>query len=57
MRLGPAIRLLQAPLRAWVVPKAHVSAKPAKTPTSATVSSWEAAGAGQGGLAIPESSG
>ncbi|EPQ07413.1 Cytochrome c oxidase subunit 8B, mitochondrial [Myotis brandtii] len=36
MRLGPAIRLLQAPLRACVVPKAHISAKPAKTPTSAS---------------------
>nr|KAF6275462.1 hypothetical protein mMyoMyo1_010320 [Myotis myotis] len=35
MRLGPAIRLLHAPLRACVVPKAHISAKPAKTPTSA----------------------
>ncbi|CAK6449561.1 unnamed protein product [Pipistrellus nathusii] len=35
MRLGPAIRLLQAPLRACVVPKAHISAKPAKSPTSA----------------------
>lgn len=44
MRLGPAIRLLQAPLRACVVPKAHISAKPAKSPTSASVSTWEAAG-------------
>lgn len=34
MRLGPTIRLLQAPLRACVVPKAHISAKPARTPTS-----------------------
>ncbi|XP_066108607.1 cytochrome c oxidase subunit 8B, mitochondrial-like [Saccopteryx bilineata] len=35
MKLAPAIRLLQAPLRGCVVPKAHISAKPAKSPTSA----------------------
>ncbi|XP_014651230.1 PREDICTED: cytochrome c oxidase subunit 8B, mitochondrial [Ceratotherium simum simum] len=34
LRLAPTVRLLQAPLRGWVVPKAHVSAKPARTPTS-----------------------
>ncbi|KAM8812752.1 cytochrome c oxidase subunit 8B, mitochondrial-like [Rhynchonycteris naso] len=34
MKLAPAIRLLQAPWRGCVVPKAHISAKPAKTPTS-----------------------
>ncbi|KAF3822428.1 hypothetical protein GH733_007802 [Mirounga leonina] len=36
LRLGCTTRLLQAPLRGWVVPKAHVSAKPARTPTSPT---------------------
>ncbi|KAM5222819.1 cytochrome c oxidase subunit 8B, mitochondrial-like [Hipposideros larvatus] len=36
MRLVPAIRLLQAPLSGWVVPRAHIYAKPAKTPTSPT---------------------
>ncbi|XP_008852585.1 cytochrome c oxidase subunit 8B, mitochondrial [Nannospalax galili] len=30
----PVLQLLQAPLRCWVTPKAHISAKPAKTPTS-----------------------
>lgn len=50
MRLGPAIRLLQAPLRAFVVPKAHISAKPAKTPTSASVSTGSGrAGPGRAG--------
>nr|Q863G0.1 RecName: Full=Cytochrome c oxidase subunit 8B, mitochondrial; AltName: Full=Cytochrome c oxidase polypeptide VIII-heart; AltName: Full=Cytochrome c oxidase subunit 8-1; AltName: Full=Cytochrome c oxidase subunit 8H; Flags: Precursor [Ateles belzebuth]AAP32257.1 cytochrome c oxidase subunit VIII heart form [Ateles belzebuth] len=34
LSLRPALRLLQAPLRCWAVPKAHVSAKPAETPTS-----------------------
>nr|AYK27080.1 cytochrome c oxidase subunit VIIIb [Mus spretus] len=34
-RLPPILRLLQAPAKFTVVPKAHVSAKPAKTPTSA----------------------
>ncbi|KAM9763718.1 cytochrome c oxidase subunit 8B, mitochondrial-like [Dama dama] len=34
LRLAPTIRLLQAPLGGWVVPKAHITAKPAKTPTS-----------------------
>uniref|UniRef100_A0A8C3YBN6 Cytochrome c oxidase subunit 8 n=1 Tax=Catagonus wagneri TaxID=51154 RepID=A0A8C3YBN6_9CETA len=34
LRLAPAVRLLQAPFGGWVVPKAHVSAKPARTPTS-----------------------
>ncbi|KAB1251503.1 Cytochrome c oxidase subunit 8B; mitochondrial [Camelus dromedarius] len=34
LRLAPTTRLLQAPLRGWVVPKAHISAKPARTPTS-----------------------
>ncbi|XP_034378382.1 cytochrome c oxidase subunit 8B, mitochondrial [Arvicanthis niloticus] len=34
-RLPPILRLLQAPVKYTVVPKAHVSAKPAKTPTSA----------------------
>nr|XP_004654214.1 cytochrome c oxidase subunit 8B, mitochondrial-like [Jaculus jaculus] len=33
-RLPPALKLLQAPLKCWVVPKAHVSAKPARNPTS-----------------------
>nr|Q863F9.1 RecName: Full=Cytochrome c oxidase subunit 8B, mitochondrial; AltName: Full=Cytochrome c oxidase polypeptide VIII-heart; AltName: Full=Cytochrome c oxidase subunit 8-1; AltName: Full=Cytochrome c oxidase subunit 8H; Flags: Precursor [Carlito syrichta]AAP32258.1 cytochrome c oxidase subunit VIII heart form [Carlito syrichta] len=33
-RLAPPLRLLQAPLKCWAVPKAHVSAKPARTPTS-----------------------
>ncbi|XP_052052000.1 cytochrome c oxidase subunit 8B, mitochondrial [Apodemus sylvaticus] len=33
-RLPPILRLLQAPVKYTVVPKAHVSAKPAKTPTS-----------------------
>uniref|UniRef100_A0A8C9AM95 Cytochrome c oxidase subunit 8 n=1 Tax=Prolemur simus TaxID=1328070 RepID=A0A8C9AM95_PROSS len=33
-RLPPGLRLLQAPLRCWVVPKVHVSAKPARTPIS-----------------------
>uniref|UniRef100_A0A8D2CQF2 Cytochrome c oxidase subunit 8 n=1 Tax=Sciurus vulgaris TaxID=55149 RepID=A0A8D2CQF2_SCIVU len=33
-RLTPVTQLLQAPLRCWAVPKAHVSAKPARTPTS-----------------------
>ncbi|XP_020039887.1 cytochrome c oxidase subunit 8B, mitochondrial-like [Castor canadensis] len=32
-RLPPALKLLQAPLRCWVVPRAYVSAKPARTPT------------------------
>lgn len=49
MRLAPSIRLLQAPLGGWVVPRAHISAKPAKTPTSAPVSTSEAAGVGRGG--------
>uniref|UniRef100_A0A8C6CM51 Cytochrome c oxidase subunit 8 n=1 Tax=Moschus moschiferus TaxID=68415 RepID=A0A8C6CM51_MOSMO len=34
LRLAPTVRLLQAPLGGWVVPKAHITAKPAKTPTS-----------------------
>ncbi|XP_031240519.1 cytochrome c oxidase subunit 8B, mitochondrial-like [Mastomys coucha] len=34
-RFAPFLRLLQAPVKYTVVPKAHVSAKPAKTPTSA----------------------
>lgn len=38
LRLACATRLLRAPLRGWLVPKAHVSAKPARTPTSPTVS-------------------
>ncbi|KAF4010079.1 hypothetical protein G4228_001207 [Cervus hanglu yarkandensis] len=37
LRLAPTIRLLQAPLGGWVVPKAHITAKPAKTPTSPKV--------------------
>uniref|UniRef100_A0A671E5U7 Cytochrome c oxidase subunit 8 n=1 Tax=Rhinolophus ferrumequinum TaxID=59479 RepID=A0A671E5U7_RHIFE len=45
-QLAPAIRLLQAPLRGWVVPRAYISAKPAKTPTSASVSTSQAAGVG-----------
>uniref|UniRef100_A0A8C7APG5 Cytochrome c oxidase subunit 8 n=1 Tax=Neovison vison TaxID=452646 RepID=A0A8C7APG5_NEOVI len=36
LRLPCAPRLLQASLRAWVVPKAQVSTKPARTPTSPT---------------------
>lgn len=44
MRLGPAIRLLPVPLKGCMVPKAHISAKPAKTPTSPSVSACEAAG-------------
>lgn len=38
MKLAAATRLLQGPLRGWVVPRAHISAKPAKTPTSPSVS-------------------
>lgn len=34
MRLPSAIKLLQAPLRGCVVPRAHIFAKPAKTPVS-----------------------
>ncbi|KAK2510180.1 hypothetical protein MC885_014836 [Smutsia gigantea] len=34
LRPAPTVRLLQAPLRGWLVPKAHISAKPARTPTS-----------------------
>ncbi|EHB00629.1 Cytochrome c oxidase subunit 8B, mitochondrial [Heterocephalus glaber] len=34
LRLASTTQLLQAPLRCWVLPKAHVSAKPARTPTS-----------------------
>ncbi|XP_052569446.1 cytochrome c oxidase subunit 8B, mitochondrial [Peromyscus californicus insignis] len=34
-RLRPVLRLLQAPVKYTVVPKAHISAKPAQTPTSA----------------------
>ncbi|XP_004638081.1 cytochrome c oxidase subunit 8B, mitochondrial-like [Octodon degus] len=34
LRFGPAMQLLQAPLKCWVVSKAHISAKPARTPTS-----------------------
>uniref|UniRef100_A0A8P0NR37 Cytochrome c oxidase subunit 8 n=2 Tax=Canis lupus familiaris TaxID=9615 RepID=A0A8P0NR37_CANLF len=34
LKLALAPRLLQTPLRGWVVPRAHVSAKPARTPTS-----------------------
>ncbi|KAM6172578.1 cytochrome c oxidase subunit 8B, mitochondrial-like [Erethizon dorsatum] len=33
LRLAPATQLLQAP-KCWVVSKVHVSAKPARTPTS-----------------------
>ncbi|NP_001090969.1 cytochrome c oxidase subunit 8B, mitochondrial [Phacochoerus africanus] len=36
LRLAPTVRLLQAPLGGWVVPKAHIYAKPARTPTSPT---------------------
>lgn len=52
MRLAPAIRLLQAPLGGWVVPRVHISAKPAKTPTSASVSTSQAAAVGWGGAAL-----
>lgn len=34
MSLAPAGRLLRAPLWGWVVPRAHIHAKPAKTPTA-----------------------
>uniref|UniRef100_A0AC11DG56 Uncharacterized protein n=1 Tax=Ovis aries TaxID=9940 RepID=A0AC11DG56_SHEEP len=34
LRLALTVRLLQAPPGGWVVPKAHITAKPAKTPTS-----------------------
>ncbi|XP_051002983.1 cytochrome c oxidase subunit 8B, mitochondrial-like [Acomys russatus] len=34
-RLPPVLQLLQVPVKHTVVPKAHLSAKPAKTPTSA----------------------
>ncbi|XP_010638606.1 cytochrome c oxidase subunit 8B, mitochondrial-like [Fukomys damarensis] len=34
LKLASTMQLLQAPLRCWVVSKAHVSAKPARTPTS-----------------------
>ncbi|XP_005401936.1 PREDICTED: cytochrome c oxidase subunit 8B, mitochondrial-like [Chinchilla lanigera] len=34
LRLGPVTQLLQAPFKYWVVSKAHISAKPARTPTS-----------------------
>lgn len=44
LRLVPTVRLLQAPLRCWLVPKAHISAKPARTPTSPAVSSSKVAG-------------
>lgn len=44
MRLAPAIKLLQAPLRGCVVPKAHISAKPAKTPVSPQVGAEPPAG-------------
>uniref|UniRef100_A0A673T7B8 Cytochrome c oxidase subunit 8 n=1 Tax=Suricata suricatta TaxID=37032 RepID=A0A673T7B8_SURSU len=36
LRLASASRLLSAPRSGWVLPKAHVSAKPARTPTSPT---------------------
>ncbi|XP_032496586.1 cytochrome c oxidase subunit 8B, mitochondrial-like [Phocoena sinus] len=36
LRVAPAVRLLKAPLGGWVVPKAHISDKPARTPTSPT---------------------
>lgn len=48
LRLAPTVRLLQAPLGGWVVPKAHIYAKPARTPTSPTVGPSKAAGAGAG---------
>uniref|UniRef100_G3U5G5 Cytochrome c oxidase subunit 8 n=1 Tax=Loxodonta africana TaxID=9785 RepID=G3U5G5_LOXAF len=35
LRLLPTARLLQAPLRSQVAPRAPISAKPARTPTSA----------------------
>ncbi|XP_021501811.1 cytochrome c oxidase subunit 8B, mitochondrial-like [Meriones unguiculatus] len=35
-RLSPVLKLLQAPVKHTLVPKAHISAKPAQTPTSAT---------------------
>ncbi|XP_038174122.1 cytochrome c oxidase subunit 8B, mitochondrial-like [Arvicola amphibius] len=34
-RLPPVLKLLQASVKSAVVPKAHISAKIAKTPTSA----------------------
>ncbi|CAH6793318.1 Cox8b [Phodopus roborovskii] len=34
-RLPPVLQLLQAPVKYIVVPKAHISAKTAQTPTSA----------------------
>ncbi|XP_003461345.1 cytochrome c oxidase subunit 8B, mitochondrial-like [Cavia porcellus] len=34
LRLASAVQLLQVPFKCWVVSKAHVSAKPARTPTS-----------------------
>lgn len=55
MSLASAGRLLQAPLRGWVVPRAHIHAKPAKTPTAPSVSASKAAGglaAGCGGGAV-----
>lgn len=57
MSLASAGRLLQAPLRGWVVPRAHIHAKPAKTPTAPSVSASKAAGglaAGCGGGGCPE---
>lgn len=38
LRLASAVQLLQVPFKCWVVSKAHVSAKPARTPTSSMVS-------------------
>lgn len=46
LRLAPTVRLLQAPLRGWAVPKAHITAKPARTPTSPKVGPTKAVGSG-----------
>ena len=46
LRLAPAVRLLKAPLGGWVVPKARISAKPARTPTSPMVGPTKAVGHG-----------
>ena len=46
LRLAPTVRLLQAPLRGWAIPKAHITAKPAKTPTSPKVGPTKAVGSG-----------
>ncbi|KAF0885257.1 COX8B oxidase, partial [Crocuta crocuta] len=44
LRLASARRLLLAPQSGWVLPKAHVSAKPARTPTSPMVRTSRTAG-------------